>query len=345
MNRAIVRLLRGEFEQGWAEYEWRWKCEGFITPDCCQPRWQGEPIAGRRIMIFSEQGLGDTFHFIRYAKLLKDRGATVLVWAARPLERMLRLLPYLDGVFPVGSDPPDFDLHVPMLSLPHAFGTTLATIPAGEPYLVADPQLVDRWRDRLAGLGGLKIGISWQGNPKYRGDLRRSMPLGQFAPLARVPGVRLISLQKGFGSEQLAEAGFAVTSLGPDLDEAAGPFMDTAAVLKNLDLVITSDTALAHLAGGLGVPTWVALPFVPDWRWLLDRPDSPLVSNAAAVPPSARRWLAAPLRADGGAARRVDGQTRACRLTAGRRPSEGLRHWGVPRSPAASLRQTTRRAD
>ena len=199
----------------------------------------------------------------------------MLVWTARPLERMLRLLPYLDGVFPVGSDPPDFDVQVPMLSLPHAFGTTLATIPAGEPYLVADPELVDRWRDRLAGLGRFKIGINWQGNPKYRGDLRRSIPLRQFAPLGKMPGVQLISLQKGFGSEQMAQAGFAVTSLGPDLDEAAGPFMDTAAVLKNLDLLITPDTALAHLAGGLGVPTWLALPFVPDWRWLLDRPDSP----------------------------------------------------------------------
>jgi hypothetical protein len=153
----------------------------------------------------------------------------------------------------------------------------VATVPAEVPYLFADPDLVERWRQGLESRPGFQVGIAWQGNPKYRDDRLRSIPLTQFAPLAAVPGVQLVSLQKGPGSEQLQRLGgaFAVADLGPQLDEAAGPFMDTAAVLTGLDLVITSDSAVAHLAGGLGVPTWLALPSLPDWRWLLGRDDCP----------------------------------------------------------------------
>jgi hypothetical protein len=163
-----------------------------------------------------------------------------------------------------------------MLDVPRIFGTTRETVPAEVPYLAAEAALVEAWRSQLAGLDGFRIGIAWQGNPAYRGDLARSIPLAHFAALARVPGVRLVSLQKGPGTEQLAEARgrFEVLDLGDRLD-AAGPFLDTAAVMRNLDLVVTSDTVAAHLAGALGVPVWVALSTASDWRWLLDRDDSP----------------------------------------------------------------------
>jgi hypothetical protein len=163
------------------------------------------------------------------------------------------------------------------MSLPRLFGTTPASIPAEVPYLRADEALVAHWRRQLAPIRGLKIGIAWQGSLKYRGDRHRSFRLAQFAPLSRLAGVRLFSLQKGPGTEQLREVadGFDVTDLGSRLDEASGAFLDSAAVMKNLDLVITSDSALAHLAGALGVPAWVALPYAADWRWLLEREDSP----------------------------------------------------------------------
>ena len=187
----------------------------------------------------------------------------------------MRLCPYIDGLFAEGGELPAFDAHLPLLSLPYVFETKLDTIPAGEPYLFADPELVARWRKELGYIDAVKVGINWQGNPKYRGDRRRSIPLAHFAPLAQIEGVRLVSLQRNFGSEQLKEVRFSVTELGGQVDEAAGPFMDTAAILKNLDLLITSDTSLVHLAGGLGVPTWLAIPRAPDWRWLLERPDCP----------------------------------------------------------------------
>jgi hypothetical protein len=154
-------------------------------------------------------------------------------------------------------------------------GTTAQTIPAKIPYLWADPALTDKWREELAGVDGYRIGIVWQGSPGYQADRWRSMPLAQFAPLAKLPGVRLISLQKGVGSDQVAAVDFPVLDLSDRLDEAAGPFMDTAAVMRNLDLVVTADSAIGHLAGALGVPVWVALQFSPYWPWLLEREDTP----------------------------------------------------------------------
>ncbi len=168
-----------------------------------------------------------------------------------------------------------FDVHAGLLSLPGIFDTDLTSIPADVPYLEADADLVRRWSDRLAGDDRLRVGFAWQGNPTYRGNALRSIPLAEFGPLAKVEGVRLFSLQKGFGVEQLDEPPFTVEDLGRQLDEDGRAFCETAAVVRNLDLVITSDTALAHLAGALGARVWVALPFSPDWRWLLEREDSP----------------------------------------------------------------------
>jgi Tfp pilus assembly protein PilF len=275
MDRARTYLMQGDFQRGWADYEWRWKCKDVQPPSFAQPQWQGEPIEGRSILLVTEQGLGDMLQFLRYARLVKERGAKVLLRAPNSLVPLMRLVPYVDEVFAWDDALPNFDVYLPLMSLPKIFETTLATIPAGEPYLMADPVLVDRWRETLASIEGFKVGIQWQGNPNYRRDGWRSIPLARFAPLASMPGVQLISLQKGLGSEQLRHVDFSVTELGEQLDETTGAFMDTAAVLKNLDLLITSDTALPHLAGGLGIATWLALPHVPDWRWLMDRDDSP----------------------------------------------------------------------
>jgi len=175
------------------------------------------------------------------------------------------------------SEPPLFDCHAPLLSLPGIFGTNDESIPAAVPYLSAGAKLAALWRERLAGLGGFKIGIAWQGSSNYASDRDRSFRVIEFAPLAAIPGITLISLQKGEGAEQLRASNlpFSVVNFGDELDASAGAFMDSAAIMTNVDLVVTSDTAIAHLGGALGVPTWVALPFSPDWRWRLHRSESP----------------------------------------------------------------------
>jgi tetratricopeptide (TPR) repeat protein len=277
LSRALAWLLAGNFTDGWAEYDWRWKCSDFIAPPIPSPPWDGSPAAGRTILLHCEQGLGDALQFIRYAPLVKKRVGTLIVACQKPLLKLLAACPGIDRLVEAGQPLPPHDVHLPTLSLPRIFGTTLATIPAEVPYVFADPATIEKWREELRGMGGFKIGIAWQGNPQYRGDRARSLPLVHFAAIARVPGVRLISLQKGPGTEQLAglPGAVEVLNLGNRLDEAAGPFMDTAAVMNSVDLVIASDTAAAHLAGALGVPVWVALPTASDWRWLLDRDDSP----------------------------------------------------------------------
>ncbi len=280
LNYALARLLVGELGEGWQEYEWRWRCPGFELPDFPQSRWEGESVEGRRILLTLEQGTGDTFQFIRYAQLLKERGATVLVRCSRSLVPILSRVLHIDRVMGDDEPLPEFDIYSPLLSLPRLLKTDLASIPAGGPYLEAEPELIAHWQHELDYIQAFRIGIAWQGNPQYRGDRHRSIPLAHFSPIAAVPGVRLISLQKGLGSEQLRDVRFSITSLGKQVDEARGAFVDTAAALHSLDLVITSDTAIAHLAGAMGIPVWIALPFANDWRWLLGRDDSPWYSSA-----------------------------------------------------------------
>jgi len=283
LNRSLNWLVRGEFEQGWEEYEWRWRGKGIHVRSYRQPQWDGSPLDGKRMLIYFEQGMGDTLQFIRYARFVQRRGATVIAEVQKPLLPCLARCEGVDEWVGAGDGLPQFDVHIPLLSLPGILGMTLDSVPADVPYLFADPALVERWKERLAAECGdkFKVGIAWQGNPQYRGDRQRSIALSQFEPLARVPDVELISLQKGLGSEQVQEvaADFFVRALGP-LDEESGAFMDTAAIMKNLDLMITSDTAIAHLAGALGIPVWIALPFAPDWRWLRDREDTPWYPSA-----------------------------------------------------------------
>jgi tetratricopeptide (TPR) repeat protein len=275
-NQSLLCLLLGDYQRGWPAYEWRFCCKRTTPlPAFARPRWDGAPLAGRTILLYGEQGLGDTLHFVRYAALVKAHGGRVIVQCQNALLHLLSRTPGIDGLVGWGAEPPAFDVYAPLMSLPALFGTTLETIPATVPYVFADPKRGSHWRAELASIRGLRVGIAWQGSPRHAWDRHRSVALEQFEPLAKVEGVRLISLQKGHGSEQLAalNACFAVHTL-PGLDEGSGPFMDTAAVLANLDLVVTVDSALAHLAGAMGVPTWVALTFTPDWRWLLGRADS-----------------------------------------------------------------------
>ena len=273
LNLSLSSLLTGDFRRGWPEYQWRWKTKRWQQRDRPQPLWDGQPLQGRTILLHAEQGLGDTIQFIRYAPLVKQAGATVLVECQQPLVRLLAGCRGVDALIGRGDDLPPYDVQAPLLSLPGIFRTSLQTIPVDVPYLFADPGLIAHWRGELGPIAGARIGIAWRGNPEHRNDRTRSLSLRCFESLAGLPGIRLLSLQKGAGAEQLQEARdhFPVTDLGSRLED----FMDTAAVLANLDLVIACDTAVAHLAGALGAAVWVALPFVPDWRWLLDRSDSP----------------------------------------------------------------------
>jgi tetratricopeptide (TPR) repeat protein len=277
MNRALTWLRDGDMARGWAEYEWRWKKRPVSPRPLIQPYWNGFPLQGLRILLVTEQGLGDTMQFIRYAQILKQRGATVIFECPERLMKLLERTPGIDEVVQQGQPLPDYDFHVPLLTIPGLVGTSLETIPAPGPYIHPDPELVEKWRLEFAGIREFKVGINWQGNPKYGGDRHRSIPLERYEPLARVPGVKLYSIQKNAGHEQLKALGdrFPVVDLGPRLDESSNPFMDTAAVMKNLDLFITSDTAVAHLAGSLGVPTWMATSVAAGWQWMTVREDCP----------------------------------------------------------------------
>lgn len=273
---ALMLLERGEWEKGWQEFEWRWKCPEFGSRTFRQPRWSGESLAGKTILLHAEQGLGDTLHFIRYAALVKKKGATVLVECPAVLHSILARCQGIDRLIVAGSKLPEFDVEAPLMSLPGILGTRVSDIPADIPYLFADSERVSEWQRELRLLRGLRVGVAWHGNPNLARNPWRSFPLRELAPLARVPGVSLVSLQKGQGAEQLAAVRdlMEITDFGGRLDRTGGAFLDTAAIMKNLDLVITCDTAIGHLAGALGVPVWLALGYTADWRWLTDRDET-----------------------------------------------------------------------
>jgi hypothetical protein len=267
LNLGIVLLLTGQFETGWEEYEWRFRAGAARLPPCGQPRWMGEDLSGRTLLIRAEQGVGDTIQFCRYMPMIPARGR--IVFEVQPgLRHLLRNV--AADVVTVGDALPPFDTWCPLLSLPHLLGMQ-APVP---PYLAADADRVAVWRDRI-GTHGRRIGIAWQGNPVAAAERGRSIPLREYLPLAQVPDVRLISLQKHHGLEQLATVpdGLRIETLGEDFDAGPDAFIDTAAVMQCLDMVITSDTSVAHLAGALGRPVWVGLQHVPDWRWLLEGED------------------------------------------------------------------------
>ncbi|MDI1283036.1 MAG: tetratricopeptide repeat protein [Reyranella sp.] len=282
--KAQLELGLGNFQSGWPLYEWRWELEEVRSQrrSFSQAPWLGsELIQDKTILLHSEQGLGDTIQFCRYVQPLVERGAKILLEAPRSLVRLLLGLTCGASIVASGDDLPTFDLHCPLMSVSGLLRTVIETIPARMPYLTAEAKLVAYWRERLPP-DGIRIGITWQGNPAGAIDRGRSAPLASFAPLARVPGVRLISLQKHHGLDQLDQlpVGMIVETLGSDFDAGPDVFVDSAAVMMNLDLVISTDTAIVHLAGALNRPVWVALRAVPHWTWMMDREDSPWYPSA-----------------------------------------------------------------
>ncbi len=274
-NRAQLRLLHGDFAAGWPEYEWRLRVPGHAVAPTAAPRWAGEPLKGKSIVLRAEQGLGDTLQLVRFAPVLAGQGARVIVETQPAIERLVRTCPGIAQVVPRGTPLPPHDFETPIASVPYRLGLAGDAIPGRAPYLEADAKRAAAAQKRIRRRGKLAVGIAWQGNPAFPQDCFRSMPLAHFAPLASVPGVELFSLQKGHGAEQLAAAPFPVTDLGAALDPAGGAFLDTAAAIAALDLVVVSDSAVAHVAGALGRPVWVVLPLTPDWRWRLERTDTP----------------------------------------------------------------------
>ena len=277
-NEAFAHLLDGRLEEGWPKYEWRFRGgdKTLRRRDVPQPQWNGEDLAGRTILLHAEQGLGDTIQFCRYAPLVAARGARVMLEAPKSVLRLLSGLKGVDQLVAAGETPPHFDLHCPLMSLPGVLGTRLETVPADVPYLEAESEVAQRWRARL-GPEGFRIGVTWQGNPAASAEQGRSVPLADFEPLARIPGVRLISLQKVHGLDQLDNLppGMTVETLGADFDAGPDAFVDTAGVMTGLDLIVSVDTAVGHLAGALARPTWLALQKVPHWVWGLEGETTP----------------------------------------------------------------------
>ncbi len=257
-----------------------------------QPEWDGGPFPGRTLLLHAEQGLGDTLQFIRYAPLVRGLGGRVVVECQKPLAHLLGSVAGIDALVPEGNPLPPFDLHTPLLSLPHLLGTTAATVPAAVPYLSPDPGAVEVWRHRVGRGEELKVGLVWAGSPGHENDRNRSIPLKRLRPLLDVPSMRFFALQVCERSRDI-EALWLQGSIGdisPDLDDLA----DTAAALSVLDLLISVDTAPAHLAGALGRPVWLLLPFAPDWRWMMDREDSPWYPTMRLFrQPTQSDWLSA----------------------------------------------------
>lgn len=268
-NVGLARLMVGNFAGGWPEHEWRYQAGDPVLPQLGRPLWDGSSLYGRTIMLVSEPGLGDDVHFIRYAAWLKQRYQCHTLFCCRPpLRALLATCPGIDGW--VDDVPPHllppFDFFAPLMRIPAALAHTPREFPVDVPYLTADAVLVEQWKQRLAAYRGRKIGIHWRASPTHRTGHLRSIPIAEFGRLASLPDVQLFSLQKGPGAEEVKTLA-DVIDLGMELDETTGAFVETAAVLKNLDLLITCDTAIAHVAGALGVPVWLALCHLPDWRW------------------------------------------------------------------------------
>jgi tetratricopeptide (TPR) repeat protein len=269
-NRSLTLLRTGNFDEGWLEYEWRFAVARY-NRNFDRPLWSGEPLAGRRILIHAEQGFGDTLQFVRYIPSVLEHGGTVVLEVQAPLVRLVRSIAGVSQTLAAGDPLPTFDCHCPLLSLPRIFKTTLATIPNAVPYLSAPAEASVSWAERIASAAGLKVGIVWAGTTAGAIDLPSLQPLWELA------GVSWFSLQVG---DQPGEKSLFDKFKIADLSEWLTDFAETAAVVSQLDLVITVDTSVAHLAGALGRPTWVLLGDPPEWRWLLARRDSPWYPTA-----------------------------------------------------------------
>ena len=278
-NRALSYLVTGDFEPGWRDHEWRWRGSDtqIALRDFGKPQWQGEDLQGKTILVHAEQGLGDTIQFSRYVPLLAARGAHVVLEVQAPLTALLAQLPGARTVIAMNSARPPIDYHCPILSLPFAFGTRLDSIPASVPDLSAPAAHAGRWRTRLGPRTGLRVGLAWSGNAMHVNDRNRSIPFERLVALGD-PAWTLVSLQKDIRERDRAaiERCGSMRRFAAEIED----FQDTAAIIAEVDLVVTADTSVAHLAGAMGKPVWVLLPFSADWRWLLERDDSPWYPTA-----------------------------------------------------------------
>jgi tetratricopeptide (TPR) repeat protein len=274
-NRATLLLLLGRMEEGWREYEWRWRAQGFTTKarHMGRPMWDGSELGGRTILIHAEQGLGSAIQFVRYAPLVAARGGRVILECQPPLARLFASLAGqgVEAIVRKGERLPGFDVQAPLMSLPRLFATTLTTIPNEVPYLATEEGLRALWRGRLAHLPTPRVGLVWAGNPNHANDRNRSLPARLLEPLLAIPGLSFVDLQVGAAAAQSAELPRSALAAPGEISD----FADTAAIVAELDLVISVDTAVAHLAGALAKPVWLLLPFVGEWRWLRARTDTP----------------------------------------------------------------------
>ena len=276
LNLALARLQSGNLAHGWPEYEWRWHLKD-LPPAFHGPYWDGSPLEGRTIFIYLEQGMGDAIQFLRFLPLVQARGGRVVLECPAYLEPLFSRCRGFDEMILDGAPQPAFDVQAPLMSLPGLLGITLENLPAEVPYLSVDEQLTAKWHKRLTEIPGFKVGVLWQGDTRYSKDRFRSIPLEPFLSLAKIDGIQLVSLQTGPAAEQLS--GLEDRSQLLELMESRlvgpGTLLETAALILSLDLVITIDSGIAHLAGALGRPVWIALATACDWRWLVDRSDSP----------------------------------------------------------------------
>ena len=280
-NEALAWLRLGEFRRGFAKYESRWALPELVAQRRTfpQPLWLGgETLRGKTILLHAEQGLGDTLQFVRFAPLVARSGAHVVLEVQPPLERLMSGIEGISRIVGKGNPLPEFDVHCPLLSLPLAFGTERDSVPAEVPYIVAPALHAAKWRARLGEPTSPRVGFAWAGSPTNRNDRNRSIALAALAALVSVPGIELVSIQKDLGeTERELLCAFAqVTHVGDELED----FADTAAVMSLMDLVVSVDTSVAHLAGAMARPLWLLLPFAPDFRWMLDREDSPWYPTA-----------------------------------------------------------------
>lgn len=275
-NVSLMLLLDGRFKEGWEMNEVRWSVNELGAPryDFNKPRWDGSDLHGKTILLYGEQGFGDTIQFARYIPMVLARGGRIILGCQTEVVRLLQQMKGVENVFSSLDPATPFDVHCPLMSLPGVFGTDLSNIPSSPKYLQADPALAATWRERIPNDPNvLKIGLTWAGRPTHDNDRNRSIALAALAPLADVKGTWFCSLQKGPSAKEAKSPpnGMQIA----DFSEQINDFADTAAVIEHLDMVISVDTAAAHLAAAMGKPTWILLPVVPDWRWLMDREDSP----------------------------------------------------------------------
>jgi Flp pilus assembly protein TadD len=275
---AEALLLRGEFAEGWKEYEWRYKIPGAppLMPPSDRPQWDGAALPDATLLLIADQGLGDAIQFSRYIPRVHERCPRLVIVADPLLHPLIRQIHPAANLVDQWDRCSPFAAYCPLSGLPRLFGTALETIPREVPYLRAEPERTEAWRTRLRDLvpdGFRRVGIAWAGRPTHNNDLNRSMPLAEFAPIAALEGVALISLQKGPGKTAIADyfGRAPLLNLGAEIAD----FVDTMSIIEMLDVVVTVDTAVAHLAAAMGKPVWILLPYAPDWRWLLERRDSP----------------------------------------------------------------------